>query len=166
MEKKKSVSLWAMGKISLPVQQLEALSRDQDKGELPKHPDDSKQVGHAIWSVAHPPLWDCVPALFMPELPQEPDVATGHAHHFYTSFPGCKLFCIPIGKMSDFHAVQKFSATQKLLSAPAAQPWFSCPSLSLSLGHKSLLYCHKASPEFISIFAVSLAQSDCCEIPS
>lgn len=147
------------GKHSPRCSALGTLPRDQDKGEPPK------QVGCALWSAAHPSLWDEVPALFVPGLPQE-DVAMGHAHHSYASFPGCKLFCIPIGKTSDFYAVQKFAVTQKLLSAPAAQPWFSCSSLSLSLGHKSLLYCHKASPEFISIFTVPLAQSDCCASPS
>ena len=135
-------------------------------GELPMHPNVSKHVGHALQGAAHPPLWDCAPLLFMHRLPQEPDVAAGHARHLYASFPGRKLCCIPIGKMSDFETVQTFSVAQKLPSAPAAQPWFSCPSPSLSLQHKSLLYCHKARPEFVSIFIISPAESDYCESPS
>lgn len=41
------MSLWAMGNVSLDVQQLGTLPRDQDKGELPK------QVGCALWGA----LW-------------------------------------------------------------------------------------------------------------
>lgn len=68
--------------------------------------------------------------------------------------------------MSDFETVQKSSVARKLVSASTAQPCFSCLSLSTSLQHKSLLYCHKARPAFISIFIISLTQSKCCEIPS
>lgn len=132
-------------------------SLDQGIDELSMHPNISNGVGHALWGAAHAPLWDYAPLLFMHGLHQESDVATGKAHHLYASIPGCELRCIPIGKMSDFEIVQKFSVTQKLLSAPVAQPWFSCPSLSPSLQHKSPLYCHKARPEFISIFIILLA---------
>lgn len=51
------MSPWAMGNIPLDAQQLGTLPRDQDKAELPKHPDHSKQVGCALWSAAHPSLW-------------------------------------------------------------------------------------------------------------
>ena len=115
------------------------------------HADVSKHIGQALWGAAHPALWDCAPLPFMHGLTQEPDVCTGHARLLHASFPGCKVCCIPVGKKSDFETVQKFSVAQKLLSAPAAQSWFSCPSSSLSLQHKSLLYCHKARPGFISI---------------